>query len=75
MKWDFQISLVCNNGQTGFHLQCMKIVNQKYQPMIMEKRYFKSGNSNLIEMNKNELQTLNNLTQPRSNRGAGKNNI
>lgn len=29
--------------------------------MIMEKRYFKSGNRNLIAMYKNELQTQNNL--------------
>jgi DNA-binding Xre family transcriptional regulator len=42
----------------------MKIVNQKYQPMIIEKRYSKCDNRNLIAMNKNELQTLNNLPLP-----------
>jgi hypothetical protein len=39
----------------------MKTVNQKYQPMIIEKWYLKSGNRNSIAMNKNELQTLKNL--------------
>jgi hypothetical protein len=36
--------------------------------MIMEKRYFKSGNRNSIAMYKNELQTLYNLPQARGKR-------